>query len=87
LVNVIDEVLVGAEYVTAAACGALFGTTKQFQPVDAAGIATTPLDAVPPVPTFIWNHTVPVLLDTDGEVPNPLEIVGAVCDMIFLELT
>jgi hypothetical protein len=48
-----------------------------FHPVDDAGRPTTPLEAVPPVPTVIVNAAVP-LLTIVGVVPNPLVIVGAV---------
>lgn len=71
-------VLVATEYVTPAACGAAAGVTVQFQPVVAAGIVTTPLLAVPPVPTLIVNVAVPLLDTILGDVPNPLAIVGAV---------
>ena len=37
---------------TAPACGVLFGATMHAQPVVAAGMVITPLDAEPPVPTF-----------------------------------
>ena len=80
-------VLVGAEYVMAAACGAPFGSTVQLQPVEAAGIVTTPLDAEPPVPTLMVNAAVPLLAVTDGEVPKPLAMVGAVAEIATLPLT
>ena len=43
-----------------------------------------PENAVPPVPTLTENAAVPLLNVTDGEVPNPLQIVGAVADIIRL---
>jgi hypothetical protein len=62
----------------APAWGAAFGITVQAHPVVAAGIVTTPLVAVPPVPTLIVNAEVPLLSGTDGDVPKPLAMVGAV---------
>ena len=76
-----DVVLVAAEYIIAAACGAAAGVTVQFQPVVAAGIVTTPDEAEPPVPTFILKVAVPLLAVIEGEVPKPLDIVGATLDI------
>jgi len=55
-------------------------SAKQFQPVVAAGKPITPDVAVPPVPTLMRNAAVPLLAVTEGEVPKPEEIVGAVED-------
>jgi hypothetical protein len=44
----------------------------------------TPLDATPPVPTVTLIEAVPLLLLIAGEVPNPLEIDGAVVDTTML---
>jgi hypothetical protein len=54
---------------------------KQFHPVVAVGSPITPLVATPPVPTFIVNAAVPLLLEMLGLVPNPDEMVGAVLMM------
>ena len=51
---------------------------KQFHPFAAVGKPTTPLVAVPPVPTFILKAAVPLFAVIDGVVPNPELIVGAV---------
>jgi hypothetical protein len=50
----------------------------QFQPFAAVGRPITPLVAVPPVPTLTLNVDVPLFDATDGDVPKPLDIVGAV---------
>ena len=73
-----DVVLVGAEKVMAAACGAPDGVTEQAHPVIAAGIVITPLDVIPPVPTLSVKAAVPLFAGIEGEAPNPLAIVGAV---------
>ena len=51
---------------------------KQFQPLAAVGKPITPVDAVPPLPTLIVNAAVPLFVVTEGLVPKPEEIVGAV---------
>lgn len=51
----------------------------QFHPVVAVGSAMTPELAVPPVPTFTRKATA-LPAGTDGLVPNPDEIVGAVAE-------
>src|SRR4051794_10197100 len=48
-----------------------------IQPVVAAGNVSTPEEAVPPVPTLTVKAAVPLAAMT-GEVPKPLETVGAV---------
>ena len=44
----------------------------------AVGRVICPELAVPPLPTVTKNVAVPLAYDIDGEVPNPLAIVGAV---------
>lgn len=58
--------------------GVVMSEAKQFHPFAAVGKPTTPLVAVPPVPTFILKAAVPLLAVTEGDVPKPDEIVGAV---------
>ena len=51
--------------------------TWQFQPVVAVSpTVTTPEVAAPPPPTLTLNVHVPLLDATDGDVPNPLEMLG-----------
>jgi hypothetical protein len=57
---------------------AVISVAKQFQPLLAAGNPITPLVATAPVPTLIMNDAVPLLTVTDGDVPKPELIVGAV---------
>ena len=47
------------------------------QPCGALGRPMTPLAAEPPVPTLIVKVSEPLLLAMIGDVPKPLEIVGA----------
>ena len=58
------------------AASAVWFLTLQSHPVVAAGIASTPADAVPPVPTLTVNDVAVPLIT--GDVPNPLDTVGAV---------
>ena len=50
-------------------------------PFGAVGIARLPVLAVPPLPTVISNAAV-LFARMLGEVPNPLEMAGAVEEMI-----
>jgi hypothetical protein len=51
----------------------------QLQPVVAAGMVTVQVEAVPPVPTFTVNPSVPLLFGILGLVPQ-VPITGAVED-------
>jgi hypothetical protein len=51
---------------------------QQDHPLLAVGRPTTPLEAVPPVPTFTEKEAVLLACEMLGLVPKPLEIVGAV---------
>src|SRR5208283_1224142 len=51
-------------------------------PFAAVGNPTTPLEAVPPLPTLIVKTAVPLLWTTAAFVPNPDAIVGDSAEMI-----
>lgn len=72
-----DEAVTTVTLRSAVALGAN-SWTAQFQPLAAVGIPTTPLDAVPPVPTLTRKIALPLFDAMLGLVPNPLDIVGAV---------
>ena len=71
--------LTTVEFNSCAAAGA-YGATKQFHPLVAVGRPITPEVAAPPVPTFTRKDAVEFATETDGDVPKPLEMVGAVAD-------
>jgi hypothetical protein len=77
-VAVVDAVWTVRWSIALAAVAVRF-STKQFQPVAAVGSAMTPAVAEPPVPTSTRKAAdVPDV--TEGVVPNPELIVGAVAD-------
>jgi hypothetical protein len=57
---------------------------QQDHPFVAVARPTTPDVAEPPVPTLMENDSVPLLCVTLGLVPKPLEIVGALAELMIV---